>query len=90
MEREVGLIAHRLAVLTLALTWIPFALAGTPRVAVDPPPQRGAHTREVLAAAGFDVPEGTGVTPYPPDPPLLPWLWTVARWGWFAYRWGSM
>ncbi len=69
---------------------IPFALSGTPGVAVDPPPPRGAHTRAMLAEVGIDVPEGTGVTPYPPDPPLLRWLWTVLRWGWFAYRRGSM
>lgn len=68
---------------------LPFSLSRTPRVAVDPPPQRGAHTRSVLVDAGYEVPEGTGVTPYPTDPPLLPWLWTVVRWGWFAYRWGS-
>jgi hypothetical protein len=74
----------------MAFQPIPFSLSATPPVAVDPPPMRGAHTREMLAAVGIDVPQGTGVTPYPPDPPLLPWLWNVARWGWFAYRWGNI
>lgn len=74
----------------MAFQPLPFELSGTPRVRVGPPPRRGAHTREMLAEVGIDVPEGTGVIPYPPDPPLLPWLWSVARWGWFAYRWGSM
>ncbi len=69
---------------------IPFSLSVTPPVEVAPSPLRGAHTREVLAEAGIEVPEGTGVTPYPNDPPLLPWLWTVARWGWFAYKKGNI
>lgn len=74
----------------MAFQPIPFALTATPAVAVDPPPLRGAHTREMLNEVGIVVAEGTGVTPYPPDPPLLPWLWTVARWGWFAYRRGNI
>jgi crotonobetainyl-CoA:carnitine CoA-transferase CaiB-like acyl-CoA transferase len=69
---------------------MPFYLSHTPVVAVKPPPVRGTHTQEVLEEAGIIVPKGTGISPYPSNPPLIPWLLAVAQWGWFAYRRGNI
>ena len=43
-----------------------------------------------VSLVGVDVPEGTGVIPYPPDKPFIVWLVTVIRWGWFAWRSGNI
>ena len=61
-----------------------------PRGEVDPPPVRGQNTREVLARVGEQVPEGTGLIPYPPNKPFLAWLGNVIRWGYFAWRSGNI
>jgi hypothetical protein len=39
---------------------------------------------------GVAVPEGEGVIPYPPNKPFLPWLLSFIRWGYFAWRSGSI
>jgi crotonobetainyl-CoA:carnitine CoA-transferase CaiB-like acyl-CoA transferase len=74
----------------LAFVRNPLRMSGTPLVDVSPPPERGANTRDVLATIGVDVPQGTGVMPYPPNKALLPWLSEVIRWGWFAWRSGNV
>jgi len=74
----------------LAFQSSPLRLEGTPTVLVSPPPLRGADTRDALARIGADVPEGTGVVPYPEDKPYLVWLVTLIRWGLFAWRSGSV
>ncbi len=68
----------------------PLRLSRTPLVEVAPPPLRGQHTREVLALCGEELPEGAGVSPYPKNKPLLLWLLTVLRWGYFAWRSGNI
>ncbi|MBN1944649.1 MAG: CoA transferase [Bradymonadales bacterium] len=68
----------------------PIRMSLTPVVDVSPPPQRGEHTRQVLAHIGVQVPEGTGVIPYPGDKPLLVWLSNLVRWGYFAWRSGNI
>jgi hypothetical protein len=65
-------------------------LFGTPVVDVLPPPERGADTREFLGALGMDVPEGEGVVPYPKNKPLVLWLASFFRWGYFAWRSGNI
>ncbi|TNF27174.1 MAG: hypothetical protein EP329_19965, partial [Deltaproteobacteria bacterium] len=74
----------------LAFIHNPVKLHRTPMVDVAPPPMRGGQTREVLAGIGVEVPEGTGVSPYPPNKAFLPWLVSVIRWGYFAWRSGNI
>ena len=68
----------------------PLRMARPPLPDIAPPGARGTDTRAVLARLGVDVPEGTGVIPYPPDKPFIVWLVTVIRWGWFAWRSGNI
>ena len=68
----------------------PLSLSRTPLAEIAPPPLRGEHTREVLATIGVALPEGAGISPYPPNKALLPWLVSVARWGYFAWRSGNI
>jgi crotonobetainyl-CoA:carnitine CoA-transferase CaiB-like acyl-CoA transferase len=68
----------------------PIRMVLTPLVEPAPPPLRGQDTREVLALIGESVPEGAGVIPYPKNKPLLLWLLTVLRWGYFAWRSGNI
>ena len=68
----------------------PLALSRTPLAAIAPPPRRGEQTREVMATIGVTLPEGAGASDYPPDKALLPWLASVARWGYFAWRSGNI
>jgi crotonobetainyl-CoA:carnitine CoA-transferase CaiB-like acyl-CoA transferase len=74
----------------LAYVRCPLRLSRTPLADIEPPPVRGFHTREVLARIGVDVPPDTGVVHYPPELPLLKWLATVLRWGYFAWRSGNI
>jgi crotonobetainyl-CoA:carnitine CoA-transferase CaiB-like acyl-CoA transferase len=77
---------------SVPLTFIgnPIRMSLTPLREVAPPPLRGQHTREILAMIGEEAPEGAGVVPYPPNKPLLIWLLTVLRWGYFAWRSGNI
>lgn len=68
----------------------PMHLFGTPVVDVLPPPERGADTREFLGTLGMDVPVGEGVVPYPKNKPLVLWLASFFRWGYFAWRSGNI
>ncbi len=68
----------------------PMRLSATPMKDADPPPMRGQHTREVMALIGEQVPEGAGVIPYPEAKPVLVWLSTLIRWGYFAWRSGNI
>jgi crotonobetainyl-CoA:carnitine CoA-transferase CaiB-like acyl-CoA transferase len=68
----------------------PIRLSGTPVKDIGPPPERGGSTRQVLAHAGIDVPEGQGTIPYPPNKAFLPWFLDLLRWGWFAWRSGNI
>jgi crotonobetainyl-CoA:carnitine CoA-transferase CaiB-like acyl-CoA transferase len=68
----------------------PLHLSMTPAVDVPPPPLRGGDTRAMLEKIGERVPEGAGVVPYPPNKPLLPWLASFVRWGYFAWRSGNI
>jgi crotonobetainyl-CoA:carnitine CoA-transferase CaiB-like acyl-CoA transferase len=74
------------------LTFIasPARMSLTPLAEVPPPPQRGADTEEVLRQAGLEVAPGSGVIPYPADKPLLIWLASFARWGYFAWKSGNI
>ena len=74
----------------LAVLPVPVRLSATPIVDAHAPHLRGADTREVLAGLGPDLPEGAGIVPYPVDKPLLPWLFGLIRWGYFAWRSGSI
>jgi len=73
----------------LAFVRLPLDLAATPLKEGLPPPRRGQDTQEVLRQAGLVPGTGDVVLPYPEDRPLLPWLWEIARWGWFAWRSGG-
>lgn len=68
----------------------PVKLSTTPVVELSPPPVRGADTQEALAAVGVRVPEGTGIYPYPSNKPFLVWLANFLRWGYFAWKSGSI
>ncbi len=68
----------------------PLHLSMTPAVDVPPPPMRGGDTRAMLERIGERLPEGVGVVPYPPNKPLLPWLASFVRWGYFAWRSGNI
>ncbi len=68
----------------------PTCLSGTPLREVPASPLRGQHTREFLARAGLEVPEGTGLIPYPPHRPVLVWGMGLVRWGYFAWRSGNL
>ena len=68
----------------------PLELSLTPTVDVLPSPMRGQHTQAALASIGVQVPEGEGIIPYPENKPLLVWLSTVLRWGYFAWRSGNI
>ncbi len=74
------------------LTFIrnPIRMSLTPPVLVPTAPMYGGDTREVLARVGMQLPEGHGVTDYPESKPLLVWLGTVLRWGYFAWRSGNV
>ncbi len=74
----------------LAYLSSPLSLDRNPLRLVEPPPLRGADTRELLARIGILVPEGAGVSPYPKDKPYLIWLVSLVRWGLFAWRSGSV
>jgi crotonobetainyl-CoA:carnitine CoA-transferase CaiB-like acyl-CoA transferase len=74
----------------MAVLRSPLRLSRTPLVNLAPPPLRGANTREALARVGIEVPEGHNVSPYPKDPPYLPWLASLVRWGFFAWRSGNI
>lgn len=68
----------------------PIRLARTPLLDIPATPMRGQHTREFLLRAHIEVPEGTGVIPYPPNRPFLVWLLNLIRWGYFAWRSGNL
>ncbi|OGQ77900.1 MAG: hypothetical protein A2289_19250 [Deltaproteobacteria bacterium RIFOXYA12_FULL_58_15] len=68
----------------------PLAFSMTPIVDIETPPMRGAHTRAVLSAIGEPVPEGDGIVPYPTNKPLLLWLVSFARWGYYAWKSGNI
>jgi crotonobetainyl-CoA:carnitine CoA-transferase CaiB-like acyl-CoA transferase len=74
------------------LTFIgnPLRLSGTPLVDVAPPSMRGGDTREVLARIGEAPDDKDSVIPYPEPKPLLVWLGTLLRWGYFAWRSGNI
>jgi crotonobetainyl-CoA:carnitine CoA-transferase CaiB-like acyl-CoA transferase len=74
------------------LTFIasPVRMSLTPLAEVAPPPMRGADTEEVLRQAGLEVTPGGGVIPYPSDKPLLVWLASFVRWGYFAWKSGNI
>lgn len=74
------------------LTFIgnPIRLSATPLADVAPSPMRGEHTREVLARIAEPAPADGGITPYPTAKPLLIWLGTLVRWGYFAWRSGNI
>jgi crotonobetainyl-CoA:carnitine CoA-transferase CaiB-like acyl-CoA transferase len=74
------------------LTFIanPIRLSGTPLADVSPAPMRGEHTVEVMSRLGLRVPEDGGVIPYPAAKPLLVWIATLVRWGYFAWRSGNI
>ncbi len=74
----------------MAYLAFPMRLSDTPAKDLDPPPMRGADTRALLAELDIQVPEGHGVIPLPPDKPFLIWLGSLLRWGWFAWRSGSI
>jgi crotonobetainyl-CoA:carnitine CoA-transferase CaiB-like acyl-CoA transferase len=68
----------------------PVRLSRTPVVDLAPPALRGSHTVLLMAAAGIELPPGAGVIPYPPARALVPWLFTLARWGWYLWRTGGL
>jgi len=74
----------------LAFVRAPVSMSLTPLADIDPPAQRGAHTREVLASLGESVPQGFGMSEYPRSKALVPWLWEVARWAYYAWRSGNI
>jgi crotonobetainyl-CoA:carnitine CoA-transferase CaiB-like acyl-CoA transferase len=74
----------------LAYVASPLTLSATPLADVEPTPLRGTDTRAVLARVGVDVPDGTGVVPYPTELPLWKHAVTVVRWGYFAWRSGNI
>jgi hypothetical protein len=51
---------------------------------------RGGDTREVLARIGEAPDDKDSVIPYPEPKPLLVWLGTLLRWGYFAWRSGNI
>ena len=57
---------------------------------MEPAPIRGTNTKEFLAKIGIDIPDGTGLLPYPANKPLFSWLWNFAVWGIYALRSGNM
>jgi len=68
----------------------PFRLSRTPLVDIAPPPLRGTDTAAAFARIGRTVPGGSGVSPYPKDRPFLIWAVGLVRWGYFAWRSGSV
>jgi crotonobetainyl-CoA:carnitine CoA-transferase CaiB-like acyl-CoA transferase len=74
----------------LAYLRAPLALDRTPLSDAAPPPRRGGDTAAFLARIGVTVPPGTGVAPYPADKPYIIWLFSLVRWGLFAWRSGSV
>jgi len=74
----------------LTFVHCPVGLSRTPLVDVSPAPMRGQHTRAELGRVGVKLPEGAGVIAYPENKPLLIWLSTVVRWGYFAWRSGNI
>jgi len=92
-ERSVPMVRRRAySGVDSQLTFIanPIQLSATPLVDVDPAPMRGEDTAEVTERLGLRVPEDRGVIPYPTAKPLLVWLGTLVRWGYFAWRSGNI
>ncbi|MBW1881022.1 MAG: CoA transferase, partial [Deltaproteobacteria bacterium] len=92
-DRTVPMVSRRAyAGVDAQLTFIanPIRMWGTPLVDVSPAPMRGEHTTEVLGQLGLRVPEDGGVIEYPAAKPLLVWLATLVRWGYFAWRSGNI
>ena len=57
---------------------------------IAPPPIRGANTQEMLARIGERVAADAGVVGYPKNKPLILWMASFARWGYFAWRSGNI
>lgn len=68
----------------------PMHLSETPVADVEPPPERGGDTAEVMSMIGEVLPPGSGVVPYPKNKPLAIWLASLLRWGYFAWRSGNI
>ncbi len=68
----------------------PVRMGRTPIADVAPSPERGRDTREVLGRIGETLAEGAGVVPYPENKPLLAWVASFVRWGYFAWRSGNI
>lgn len=74
------------------LTFIsnPIRMSDTPLSEISTPPERGAHTEEVLGALGIKVNPGEGIQTYPPNKPFFVWLASFVRWGYFAWKSGNI
>lgn len=66
----------------------PMQLQQTPCVEVRPPPMVGQHGRQILEALG-ETGAATEV-PYPAPKPYPLWLLDLIRWGYYAWRSGSL
>ncbi|NMB75735.1 MAG: hypothetical protein GYA21_11480 [Myxococcales bacterium] len=66
----------------------PMHLQHTPCVEVRPPPMVGQHGRQILEALG-ETSAATEV-PYPTPKPYPLWLLDLIRWGYYAWRSGSL
>ncbi len=55
----------------LSFVRTPIHFSSTPIVDVEPAPIRGTNTKEFLAKIGIDIPDGTGLLPYPANKPLF-------------------
>jgi crotonobetainyl-CoA:carnitine CoA-transferase CaiB-like acyl-CoA transferase len=66
----------------------PLLFSGTPTAEIPPPPMVGQHSQEILKAIGDP---GAGVVvPYPEAKAYPLWLIDLVRWGYYAWRSGSL
>ncbi len=74
----------------LAFLRLPLNLSVSPLPEIDPPALRGGDSEEILGRIGEAVAREAGAVPYPPNKPLLVWLGSVIRWGYFAWKSGNI